>query len=51
MSTFAVQFRYDMTFSELGLREEVYSAVKEIGFEKPTEIQEQAIPVLVDFAQ
>ncbi len=34
-------------FLELGIREEVVKAVTEIGFEKPSEIQEKAIPVLL----
>lgn len=35
------------TFSELGLREEIATAVAEMGFETPTPIQLQAIPVLL----
>lgn len=35
------------TFSSLGLDEDILRAVQEIGFEKPTEIQEKAIPVLL----
>ncbi len=34
-------------FLELGIREEVVKAISEIGFEKPSEIQEKAIPVLL----
>ncbi len=34
-------------FEELGLVPELVKAVKDLGFEKPTEIQEQAIPALV----
>jgi ATP-dependent RNA helicase DeaD len=36
-----------MTFSELGLREELLKAVSDLGFETPTPIQEKSIPVLV----
>ncbi|MEZ4922112.1 MAG: DEAD/DEAH box helicase [Crocinitomicaceae bacterium] len=36
-----------MEFKEMGLREEILSAIKDIGFEKPTPIQEQAIPHLL----
>ena len=36
-----------MTFQELGLREEVLKSLKELGFEAPTPIQEQAIPHLM----
>jgi len=34
------------TFSELGLRPELAKAVAEMGFETPTPIQQQAIPVI-----
>lgn len=34
-------------FSELGIRHEVVNAITEIGFEKPSAIQEKAIPVLL----
>ena len=34
-------------FLELGIREEIVKAISEIGFEKPSEIQEKAIPVLL----
>lgn len=34
------------TFEELGIREELLKAVKELGFEQLTPIQEKAIPVL-----
>jgi len=36
-----------MSFEELGLREEVLKSLKELGFEAPTPIQEQAIPHLM----
>ncbi|MBC7915898.1 MAG: DEAD/DEAH box helicase, partial [Pyrinomonadaceae bacterium] len=34
-------------FSTLGIRHDVVSAIAELGFENPTPIQEQAIPVLL----
>jgi ATP-dependent RNA helicase DeaD len=37
-----------MTFEELGLSSDILKAVSEIGFEKPSEIQEKSIPVLLD---
>lgn len=36
-----------MNFSELGLAPQVLQAIAELGFENPTPIQEQAIPVLM----
>ncbi|MDP6907868.1 MAG: DEAD/DEAH box helicase [Flavobacteriales bacterium] len=36
------------TFKELGLRTELIQALDELGFEKPTEIQEKAIPQMLD---
>ncbi len=36
-----------MTFEEIGLKSEVLKSVKELGFEAPTPIQEQAIPYLL----
>lgn len=36
-----------MTFSELGLNPSIQKAIAELGFENPTPIQEQAIPVLI----
>lgn len=44
--TFA-QIFYIMTFAELGLKENLLSAVEELGFTQPTPIQEKAIPVLL----
>jgi ATP-dependent RNA helicase DeaD len=35
------------TFKELGLKPEILKALEEIGFETPTEVQEKAIPLLV----
>jgi len=37
-----------MTFSELGLNEELLKGLEELGFETPTPIQQQAIPVLLE---
>ena len=34
-------------FIELGIRHDIVNAITELGFEKPTPIQEQAIPVLL----
>nr|WP_294894247.1 DEAD/DEAH box helicase [uncultured Pedobacter sp.] len=34
-------------FNELGIREDIVNAITELGFEKPTPIQEGAIPVLL----
>ncbi|MBP3943322.1 DEAD/DEAH box helicase [Sphingobacteriaceae bacterium WQ 2009] len=34
-------------FLELGIREEIVNAITELGFEKPSPIQEKAIPVLL----
>ena len=34
-------------FLELGIRHEVVNAISELGFEKPSPIQEKAIPVLL----
>ena len=39
------------TFSDLGLKPEILQALEEIGFETPTEVQEKAIPVLVEELQ
>ena len=36
-----------MQFKELGLSNEVLSAIDEIGFEQMTEIQEKSIPVIL----
>ncbi len=35
------------TFSELGLKEEILSALTDMGYEKPSEIQEKAIPQVI----
>lgn len=37
-----------MTFKDLGLSDELLKAVTEMGFEKPSEIQEKSIPPLLD---
>lgn len=34
-------------FSELGIRHDIVNALTELGFEKPTPIQEQSVPVLL----
>lgn len=34
-------------FIELGIRHDIVNAINELGFEKPTPIQEQAVPVLL----
>ena len=36
-----------MSFSDLGLKSELLETLAELGFEKPTPIQEKAIPVLI----
>lgn len=36
-----------MTFSELGLREEVLQSITDLGFDVPTPIQQEAIPHLL----
>ena len=35
-------------FTEAGLMPEIVQAIEELGFEKPTPIQEQTIPVLIN---
>lgn len=35
------------TFEALGLKTEILQSITELGFENPTPIQEQAIPVLL----
>ncbi len=37
-----------MTFKDLGLSDDLLKAVTEMGFEKPSEIQEKSIPVLLE---
>ena len=37
-----------MRFDELGLKETVLEAVTESGYENPTPIQAQAIPLILD---
>jgi len=37
-----------ITFEELGLKEEILKAVKELGFDHPTPIQEKSIPHLIN---
>ncbi|WP_339754544.1 DEAD/DEAH box helicase [uncultured Winogradskyella sp.] len=36
------------TFQELGLNEDLLRAITDLGFEKPSEVQEKAIPLLLD---
>jgi ATP-dependent RNA helicase DeaD len=36
------------TFTELGLSEEILAALRDVGYEEPSPIQEQAIPVLLE---
>ena len=36
------------TFTELGLSEEILAALRDVGYEAPSPIQEQAIPVLLE---
>ena len=36
------------TFAELGLAEEILAALRDVGYEAPSPIQEQAIPVLIE---
>src|SRR5215217_8414145 len=37
-----------LTFADLGLSEDLLAALKDVGYESPSPIQEQAIPVLLD---
>lgn len=37
-----------ITFEALGLQGSLLSAVKDLGFEKPSEVQEKAIPILLE---
>ena len=39
------------TFKDLGLKPEIISALTELGYEKPTEIQEKAIPQVINSNQ
>ena len=41
----------EITFSELNLLPEIQRAIDEMGFETPTDIQAQAIPLLRDLLQ
>lgn len=40
-----------MTFRELGLQSELITAIEQLGFQHPTEIQQQAIPFLLNNKQ
>ena len=37
-----------MTFQEIGLKNELQLAIQQLGFKQPTEVQQQAIPFLLD---
>lgn len=37
-----------MKFSELGLKDNILKAIDDMGFEEPSKIQEEVIPVLLD---
>ncbi len=37
-----------MSFAKLGLSEPLHRAIKEMGFENPTDIQEKALPILLE---
>lgn len=37
-----------MTFTSLGLNESLLSAISDLGFESPSEVQEKAIPILLE---
>ena len=37
-----------MTFKESGLREDIVRATDELGFEQPTTVQEQIIPLILE---
>lgn len=39
---------YMNTFEQLGLNEQLLNAIKDMGFETPSEVQEKAIPVLLE---
>lgn len=36
------------TFQDLGLNEDLLNAIKDLGFEKPSEVQQKAIPILLE---
>ena len=38
---------YNMTFSEIGLNDEILKAITDLGFETPTPIQQEAIPFVL----
>ena len=35
-------------FSSMGLNEPIVSAIKKLGFKKPTEVQQKSIPLLIE---
>ncbi|HSZ26324.1 MAG TPA: DEAD/DEAH box helicase [Cytophagaceae bacterium] len=47
LNSFINQFNYKMTFQELNLIEPILKALNAEGYEKPTPIQEQAIPQIL----
>ena len=36
------------TFQELGLNEDLLAAINDLGFEKPSDVQAKAIPILLN---
>ena len=36
------------TFQDLGLNEDLLQAITDLGFEKPSEVQDKAIPILLE---
>ena len=47
--TFAKYLKYNMNkFEQLGLSESLLKAILDLGFENPTEVQEKAIPLLLE---
>lgn len=40
-------FRLDMTFADLGLRDEILQAIDELGFKHPTKIQAELVPLAI----
>lgn len=42
------ELTYMSTFKELGLKQELLEAVEQLGFEIPTKVQEEAIPIILE---
>ena len=42
-----MEFKETTTFTDLGLSEPVLRAIKDVGYEHPTPIQAQAIPIVL----